>query len=504
MGITGFEQLEKEETKEVNMKPNVIFILADDMGYGDVSCYNNEGKIPTPNIDRIAREGLMCRGAHSTSAVCTPSRYSILTGRYCWRKMAKGIVELYGDAIIPESRMTVANLFKDNGYRTGCIGKWHLGMTWQMKEDGTPDFTKPVLEGPTVNGFDEYFGVDVPNWPPYTYMEGKNVVEQPTEWFYKNGGNETVSIDGPSAPNWNLEQILPDITERACQFITTNSQQKQPFFLYFPLTSPHTPLAVADEWKGKSGLNLYADFVLETDAMVGKVLDCLRENGIDKDTWILFAADNGCARYIGCDELESKGHFPSYHWRGYKADAWDGGHRIPFVMRWPECIQPGSCYDGYISLGDFMKTAADILGVELPDSAAEDSISFYKVMKSEGPSERDVIIHHSINGKFAIRKGQWKLILCAGSGGFEGGIGGYPSDKEAAQLGLPKYQLYDLSTDAGEQNNLYEQNPKKAEELLEILKDYIKRGRSTPGEDQENDITCIIDPEIDEVSLLDD
>lgn len=486
------------------MKPNVIFILADDMGYGDVSCYNPEGKIPTPNIDRIAREGLQFYDAHSTSAVCTPSRYSILTGRYCWRTLAAGIVGVYGNAIIPESRLTVAGLFKKHGYHTACVGKWHLGMTWQKDGEGNPDFTKPVLEGPTVNGFDEYFGVDVPNWPPYTYLEGKNVTKQPTSWYHRNGGNETISVEGPSVEGWSLEEILPTITDRACQVISENSQKKQPFFLYFPLTSPHTPLAVTEEWKGKSGLNLYADFVMETDAMVGRILDCLDQNEIAQDTWVIFATDNGCARYIGCDELEAKGHFPSYHWRGYKSDAWDGGHKIPFVMRWPTCIQAGAQYHRYVSLGDFMATAAEMLEEPLPDNAGEDSISFLSVMKGTGESKRDVIIHHSLYGKFAVRKDEWKLILCAGSGGFEGDGSGYPWDQEAKKLGLPPYQLYNLKEDPSEKKNLYSENREKAQELLEILEDYIRRGRSTPGKDQKNDILCVIDPDIPGTPILEE
>lgn len=487
------------------MQPNVIFILADDMGYGDVSYLNPEGKIPTPNIDRIAKEGLCCHDAHSTSAVCTPSRYSILTGRYCWRKLPKGIVGVYGDALIPTDRLTVAGLFRKNGYRTACVGKWHLGMTWQKDAEGNPDFTKPVLEGPLVNGFDEYFGVDVPNWPPYTYIEGNRVTVQPDSWYAKNGGHETISLEGPAVSGWPLEAILPTITDRACRFITENSQKEQPFFLYFPLTSPHTPLAVADEWKGKSGLNLYADFVMETDAMVGRVLDCLDRNGIADNTWIIFTTDNGCARYIGCDELEEKGHYPSYHWRGYKSDAWDGGHRIPLVMRYPKCIQAGRVYEKYISLGDFMATAAELLGDSLPDSAGEDSISFYSVMKGEGDSKRDVLIHHSITGKFAVRKDGWKLILCAGSGGFthEGGSG-VPHDGLAKEMGLPPYQLYDLNRDPGEKENLYPERMDKARELLGILEDYIRRGRSTPGADQQNDIVCVIDPEIGDTPVLDD
>ena len=487
--------------------PNIIFILADDLGYGDVSCMNPQGKIPTPNIDRIAGEGIRFTDAHSASAVCSPSRYSILTGRYCWRKLDKGIVGVYGDTIIPPSRMTIADFLKRKGYTTGCFGKWHLGMGWN-KIDEVPgclpevDFTKPVTAGPTTNGFDKYFGVDVPNWPPYCFIDGKDTIGIPSGEIPLSISNEEISVKGPYVNGWRLEDILPAITDRACQFIEEQAHNRNPFFMYFPLTSPHTPLAVNKPWRGKSGLNLYADFVMETDAMVGRILDMLSQMNIVENTIVAFASDNGCAHYIGASYLESQGHYPSYIYRGYKSHAWDGGHRIPFMIRWPEVVAPGGVYSHPVCLSDFFATAAEITGAEIPDSAGEDSISFLKALKGDFSAIREIVVSHSLSGKFTIRKGHWKLILCAGSGGF-GEIHNDYSDSEARELGLPPYQLYNLDEDISETRNLYYENPDIVGELVGILREYVACGRSTPGKSQKNDIEVLLDPE-ETAYLLDD
>ena len=487
-------------------KPNIVFVLADDLGYGDVSCLNPEGKIPTPNIDSIAKQGMKFTNMHASSSVCSPSRYSVLTGRYCWRKMSHGIVDVYGDAIIPPERMTVANLLKEQGYDTACFGKWHLGMGWKKTgrldeiNGNLPeiDFTYPVTAGPTTNGFDYYFGVDVPNWPPYCFVENKNTVGIPSGKSPFGISNEEISIQGPCVEGWHLENILFEITNRACSYIKEKAKSDKPFFIYYPLTSPHTPLAVNNPWRGASGLNTYADFVVETDAMVGKLLDTLDETGTAENTLFIFTSDNGCAHYIGADYLESKGHFPSYIYRGYKADAWDGGHRIPFVAKWPGIVRRSGIYANPASLVDFFATVAEITGTHLPDNAAEDSISFLSVLKGRAQSSpRDVIISHSLRGKFSICKNNWKLILCSGSGGFDmsGGYDDIPLDTSVAAenqlFPKPKYQLYDLEKDPSEQNNLYSQNPEIVSELTAILGDVISQGRSTPGKPQKNEIECI-------------
>lgn len=486
------------------MKPNVVYILADDMGYGDVSCLNPNGKIPTPNFDRLASQGLRFTDAHSTSSVCSPSRYGILTGRYNWRSsLQKGIVGVYGDPLIAPDRLTVAGLLRQNGYATACIGKWHLGQGWDFEptEDFLPvgqhheptsqqkalwqeAFSRPTTGGPTTRGFDSYFGVDVPNWPPYCYIENDRTVGIPSELLPAHLlENNQASIPGPALNSWNFEQLLPAFAERAGGFIRDQAQQGNPFFLYMPLTSPHTPLAVNDEWKGKSGLNLYADFVMETDDIVGRVLDALEDSVVADNTIVMFASDNGCAHYIGVPELEAMGHFPSAHYRGYKSDAWDGGHRIPFIVRWPGVIEPGSTCARLVCLADLMATCADVLGEPLPDDAGEDSVSLLPLLRGDDSPVRQYAVHHSITGKFAIRSEQWKLVLCPGSGGWTA-----PDDTTATQQGLPAIQLYEMEADPGEKVNLQAERPDVVDRLARELEQQVAAGRSTPGRSQENDV----------------
>jgi len=491
----------------MNTRPNMVYILADDLGYGDVSCLNSEGKIPTPNLDRLAVQGMLFTDAHSTSAVCSPSRYSILTGRYNWRStLQKGIVGVYGDPLIAEDRLTVAGFLKQNGYSTTCIGKWHLGQGWDFgpTEDFLPDrqkdpppvataeqkaiwqeaFARPTTGGPTTRGFDSYFGVDVPNWPPYCFLEDDRTVGIPSEFLPSRLlGNNQGSVPGPALTGWNFEQLLPSFAQRAGDYIAEQTKQDNPFFLYMPLTSPHTPLAVNDEWKGKSGLNLYADFVMETDAIVGVVLAALEEHGAVDSTIVMFASDNGCAHYIGVPELEAMGHFPSAQYRGYKSDAWDGGHRIPFIVRWPGVTQPGNSCSHTVCLSDLMATSSDILGKKLPDNAGEDSVSILPLLRGEDRPVRQHVVHHSISGKFAIRNGKWKLVLCAGSGGWT-----FPKDDEATEQGLPAIQLYDMEADPGERRNLEAECTDVVDALVSTLEQLVANGRSTPGSPQTNDV----------------
>ncbi len=490
----------------MNNRPNIIYILADDLGYGDVSCFNPQGKIPTPNLDRLAAQGMRFTDAHATSAVCSPSRYGILTGRYNWRsRLQSGIVGVYGDPLIARDRLTVAGLLQQSGYATACIGKWHLGQGWAFKpttdflpnhskgaSPATPQqqalwreaFSKPTTGGPTTRGFDYYFGTDVPNWPPYCYIENDRTVGIPSEFLpARLLGNNQGSIAGPALAGWNFEQLLPTYAQRAGDYIRRQAQQGKPFFLYMPLTSPHTPLAVNKEWKGKSGLNLYADFVMETDAIVGRVLDALEQSGAAGNTIVMFASDNGCAPYIGVPELEAKGHFPSAQYRGYKADAWDGGHRIPFIARWPGVVKSGSTCDQTVCLSDLMATCSQITAQPLSDNAAEDSVSILPLLQGQKAPVREHVVHHSINGKFAIRSGKWKLVLCGGSGGWAS-----PNDAEAAKLKLPSIQLYDMQADPGERTNLKAERADVVDALSALLQRLVDAGRSTPGKPQSNDV----------------
>ena len=486
-------------------RPNILIIYADDLGFGDVHCYNvQHGKIPTPHIDRLAEQGIRFTDGHSSSGVCSPSRYTILTGRYHWRsRLQSGIVGLWGPPLISADRMTVATLAKQQGYTTACIGKWHLGWDWPIAKDkmkyfrttgyggkkdlqATKDhrfawketFSQVITGGPTAVGFDEYFGTDVPNWPPYCFIENDRTVGIPSEYadaklFMQNQASQ----QGPAIKGWALEPILPALGDRAAGFIEREAKTAEPFLLYLPLTSPHTPLSVNEPWKGKSGMNLYADFVMETDDIVGQVLEALAKSGASENTLVLFTSDNGCAPYINVGELETKGHFPSGPLRGYKADAWEGGHRVPFIVRWPSKVSAGTTSDQLVHQADLLATIADILGTELPDDAGEDSFSFLPLLKGADQPIRNTSISCSIKGVPSVRRDNWKYVAATGSGGW--GKGGDQSQP---------LQLYDLSSDLSESQNLAATQPEKLEEMQTLLEELITSGRSTPGPKQRNDV----------------
>jgi arylsulfatase A len=490
-------------------QPNIVLILADDLGFGDVHFLNPQhGRLATPNIDLLATGGMTFTDAHSGSAVCSPTRYGILTGRYAWRsRLQHGVLQPYDEPLISTDRYTLPSMLKGYGYTTACIGKWHLGWKWP-REAGRVAFDRSIPGGPTAVGFDYYFGADVPNYPPYCFIENDRTVGLPSVPKPKS----MYGIDGEMLPGWRLDVILPTLTDKACGFIRQCSQRKAPFFLYLPLTSPHTPLAVSDAWKGKSGLGLYGDWVMQTDWSMGEVLKTIDQNGARDNTLVIFSSDNGCAPYIGIDydveqdkmgrvkELEKKGHFPSAGFRGYKSDIWEGGHHIPFVARWPGVTKPGSRSDQVICLTDIMATCADAVGERLPPPAAEDSVSILPALRGKTSNPlREAVVHHSINGQFAIRQGRWKLGLCPGSGGWS-----YPTDAQAAAQGLPPIQLYDMSADRGERNNLQRQHPAEVRRLTQLLNDYVAAGRSTPGPPQRNDVTVTIRKPTNESKLRSD
>ena len=360
-------------------KPNIVIIYADDLGYGDVACYNPErGKIPTPHIDKLAEQGMLFTDGHSSSGVCSPSRYTLLTGRYHWRsRLQSGIVGLWAPPLIGPERLTIAKLLKQNGYQTAMVGKWHLGWHWPiaaeerklLRGSKTKDvpatdeqkvawktlFSKPIPGGPLSIGFDSYFGTDVPNWPPYCFIENDRTVGIPTEFLpVRLFKNNMASQQGPALEGWKLEPILPALGDRASKFINEALKKEAPYFLYMPLTSPHTPLSVNEEWKGKSGLGPYADLVMETDAIVGQVVKAIDDSDSADNTLVIFTSDNGCAHYIGVSALEEAGHFPSGPLRGYKSDVWEGGHRVPFIIRWPEVAKAGTKSDQLVHQADFM------------------------------------------------------------------------------------------------------------------------------------------------------
>lgn len=482
--------------------PNIVYILADDMGYGDVRCLNPECRFPTPNLDRIAREGMIFTDAHSSSSVCTPSRYSILTGRYCWRTYLKaGVSHGADEALIEEGRETVASLLKKAGYATAVVGKWHLGWNWPVKdgcevavergantgENGRMDwidYRKPITNGPTERGFDYSYCIPASlDMPPYVYVENSMPAEVPTRWSDQ---------DGLCRPGWRMESmewntVLPHFTDKVVEYIE-NHAPDVPFFMYFPMNAPHTPIAPADGFKGRSGINLYADFCMEVDHRVGQILDALDRTGRTENTLIIFTTDNGASWGPSeCEMLERDfGHYCSHIYRGYKSDIWDGGHRLPFLTRWPAVTKPGTSCGQRIGIFDLFATAADITGQPIADDAAEDCNSFLSALKggSIDESRREALVHHSIGGMFALRKGKWKLCRCPGSGGWGKGD---VTDDAARKQGLPEIQLYDMEADPGEKHNLAEQYPEVVKELTELLHTYVINGRSTPGLVQEND-----------------
>jgi arylsulfatase A len=455
-------------------KPNIVFILADDLGYGDVQCLNPQRcKIATPQMDMLASQGMIFTDAHSSSSVCSPTRYSILTGRYNWRtRLQNGVLNGYDKPLISNDRLTVPKFLKQQGYTTACIGKWHLGMGLPENE------ASPVItDGPTTRGFDRYFGISASlDMPPYAFIENDRFTEPLTttkKWLRS----------GQAASSFEAVDVLPTLAKKAVEFISTSAATGMPFFLYLPLTSPHTPILPSQGWQGKSTIGMYGDFVMETDWAVGEVMVALERAGVANNTLLIFTSDNGCSKAAGIPEMQSKGHFPSGDLRGSKADIFDGGHRIPFLVRWPDRIKAGSRSNQTILQADLMATCADILGAKLPVNAGEDSVSFLPALLGTDKTPlHEAVVHHSINGSFAIRQGKWKLELCADSGGWSPPVPG-----SAEVKGLPVTQLYDLSNDLAESKNLEAEYPDEVDRLTKLLEHYFDNGRSTPGPKQSND-----------------
>lgn len=477
--------------KNSKARPNLVYIFADDMGVGDVSCMNPECVWETPHLDEMSKKGMIGEDAHSSSSVCTPSRYALLTGRYNWRSVLKsGVTNGYSKSILEEGRQTVASMLKDQGYRTACIGKWHLGMEWPLKDgeeetgargEGV-DFRGRIGKGPTEYGFETYFGISASlDMSPYVYIENDRVTQEPTDEFPMVTGKKYMR-DGPISPDFKPEEVLPKCLGKVQNLIEEYSKGEDPFFIYFPLPAPHTPILPTEEFQGKSGANEYGDFCLQVDDVVGQVNKTLEENGLSENTIVVFTSDNGCSPMADFDELREVGHHPSYVYRGHKADIFEGGHRVPFVMQWPAAIPAGSTCEQPFCLSDLFSTMAEVTGSTVPENAGEDSVSNLSLWKGEADSPvRDSVVHHSINGSFSLRKGKWKLEMCADSGGWSDPK---PRSEEAKEL--PPVQLYDLDADIGERKNLQADHPDVVDSLREELVQIIKNGRSTPGAPQKN------------------
>lgn len=494
------------ESKHPNMEskhPNIVYILADDLGYGDVSCYNAESKITTPHVDRLAKEGMRFTDAHTPSAVCTPTRYGILTGRYCWRTRLKyRVLDGFDPPLIEEGRLTVPGLLRQHGYATACVGKWHLGMQWTDR-DGNPvpavpidrnarpriggevDYTRPVVGGPTERGFDWYFGISASlNMSPFCYLENDRAVRLPV-LKQDRIQTEFISVDeGVRSPDFTIYGVMPRLAGEAVGFIERHASEQadRPFFLYAPLTSPHLPVVPNEEYRGKSNAGHYGDFVVETDAFVGAVLEVLDRTGLTDNTLVIFTSDNG-GLYHAWDAQEADdvkhykpssrgryarefGHQGNAHLRGTKADIWEGGHRVPFVVRWPGKTPRGEVSDELIELTDLLATCSAIVGGTVPEGMGVDSRNALAALLSPQPTTpvREYAIHHSLWGTFAIRKGSWKLIPHRGSGGFT-----FPKELDPRQVDGPVGQLYNLAKDPSETVNLWNDNPEIVASLSAML-----------------------------------
>lgn len=488
------------------VRPNIIFILADDLGYGDIGAYKKKpSKIPTPNVDRIAKEGMRFTDAHSPASVCSPTRYALLTGRYAWRStLQQGVVLPWGAPLLKKGQVTAATLLQSKGYTTGLIGKWHLGMTWQTTDGQPPasneqrlsnvDFTKAFLDGPLDHGFDHYFGVDVPNYPPYCFLKDRHTVGIPT--LPDTGRVDGFNRPGPMIEGWKLVDILPELNRQAVSFVETSARSGKPFFLYYALTSPHYPVVPAKEFQGKTTVGDYGDFVFQTDWCVGQILETLEREGVADNTLIVFTSDNG-PEITGevkpgvYDRVLQYKHHSMDGLRGAKRDLWEAGHRVPFVARWPSKIPAGSVNEETICHVDFIRTAAEILGETLPEDAAADSHNILPSLlgeKTEKPV-REATVHHSGSGRFAIRKGEWVLIAhITGDDNRRAGEPEWLKKQRGYTAHDQPGELYHLSEDLIEKDNLYAQKPEIVAELRALLEKYVDEGRSAPGAAQTNDV----------------
>jgi len=472
-------------------KPNVLILYADDLGFGDLGCYNKASKIPTPHLDRLANSGVRFVDAHTSSGICTPSRYALLTGRYHWRKF-HGIVNAFGSSKFDAARLTLPEVMQSQGYQTACIGKWHLGWDWDaIRKPGSgksnrPEafaWSKPIPDGPLAHGFDHYFGDTVINFPPYCWIEDDKVVRPPdvmmdtSKWKpIKEGSWEC--RPGPMASDWDPYDVLPTLTRKGVEYIRAQRGAEKPFFLYFAFPSPHAPIIPNDEFDGASQAGPYGDFVHETDHRCGQLLAALEEAGVAENTVVIFSADNGPENYAYPRDTKF-GHWSAEPLRGLKRDIYEGGHHVPFIVRWPGLTRPGTTCSALVSQIDIMATLADMLEVSLPDDAAEDSHNLLPLLRGEVDTVRTAHVHNTNTNKYAVRQGDWLLINTKD---------GYTSRREASwesRHGYPAdddqpVELYNLKDDLGQRRNLAGKHPEKVAELQSLLRTIREQGHSAP------------------------
>ena len=453
--------------------PNIVVILVDDMGYGDPGCFNPESKTPTPNIDSLARDGMRFTDAHAPGPLCHMSRYGLMTGRYPFRT---DVGKWRKHPTIDTNRVTIASLLKEAGYQTSMVGKWHLGF------DESRGYDHPLVGGPVDRGFESYFGIRAStDIPPYFYIRGNKAVAPPTNHIDDRNTKGWTNIQGEFwraggiAPGLELKNVLPKFTEEAITVIENHSQSgtKKPLMLYLAYPAPHTPWLPSPEFQGKSGASMYGDFVMMVDHMIGRVTKALDAAGMTDNTLLLFSSDNGPVWYD--HDVKRFDHDSSGGLRGMKADAWEAGHRMPFIARWPARVRAGTTSKQTICFTDFLATFAELVGQDLAPSAGPDSFSFLKTLTGEQPENkpiRDYLVVRSGGKLMTIRSGKWKLIDGLGSSGFSKPkrVDSGPND--------PKGQLYDLDADLGETNNLYAKQPEIVERLSKQLKKIMSSDRS--------------------------
>jgi arylsulfatase A len=445
---------------KLSKQPNIVIVLADDMGYGDLQCYNPESGVPTPNINKMASEGMMFTDAHTTSSVCTPSRFGLVTGKYSWRGvLKKGVTWSYDSCIISKDEVTIGKVLQQAGYSTACIGKWHLGLGWQKLGDSVL-FDQPLSTAPTDLGFDYFYGLTASlDIPPYVYIENNKVAMQPTG--FSEGPSPVIQgafwRNGPVSPDFDHYKTLEHLTDKAIEYIYNTGDK--PFLLYFPLTAPHLPWIPSDDFKGKSTVGDYGDLMAEVDNTLGQVMQALKNKGIDNNTMVIFTSDNGSQ--LSSENMTKYKHKANGDWRGRKGDIFEGGHRVPFIVRWPGKVQAGTKSNQLVSMTDLLKTCADVAGIE---ATAKDSKSFYPVLFGNESNElRTSMIYHSALGLFALRDGDYVFVEGKGTGGF---LEVPDTSKE-----LYHYQLYNLKKDTIESTNLYLEQTELANKLLKELQE---------------------------------
>lgn len=463
-------------------RPTIVVFVADDLGTGDVTALSMSCRIRTPYLDGFAVEGTRLTDYHTSSSVCTPTRYGMLTGRYAWRtRLQSGVLDGASPGLLSPGRPTIASVLLKSGYRTVCIGKWHLGLDWTCGPDGKPDFAKPFAGGPLAHGFETFCGIaGSADMPPYVLLEGDRASVNPSSTF---GEAATAARRGAAAPGWRPEDLLEALTQRSIAELRKCREDARPLFLYIPLPSPHTPIAPSATWRGRSGINAYADFVMETDHCIGRILMALRETGRAEDALVIITSDNGCSPASEPDVLREHGHFSSAGFRGMKSDLYEGGHRVPCLVRWPGRIPRGGSIDALAGSTDIYATCLSAAGVGSTSQGGEDSVDLLPLLTGKAQSARQTFIMHSIDGRFAFRSGSMKYLACRGSGGW-----GPPTAKDAGYGRLPPDQLFDLTEDPAEEINLARSRPDDVERLWTELEAQVKAGRTTPGPPSPNDV----------------